>query len=448
MTVIALSDISTVAVSRETLCISLLELEHEFLATITQEDMNLLRYLTDTVSDLLWITGANMLGSPDPNLTLSSGLSRSLMLEQPSLRFCVLDIGRLVNLEQISTFNNIKRALTVDPRIDDKEFVQVDGILYTSRFLPYDNMNSLFRRRMKLEDPIQMESLSTAGPARLSISRPGVTDTLHFQQVRATETMPPAGFIDVEIKAVSLNAKDVYNISGHVETKRGTSSLEFCGVVRSVGLGAGDLQVGDRVVVMAPNHFTTIERVPAWAAHKMLPGEEYKVVCTLPVAYSTALYALHDRGHLRAGESVLIHAGAGAFGTATINVAKMIGATIYTTCSSPAKRRYLIEELKIPAEHIFSSRDVSFAEDIKRVTEGRGVDLIVNSLVGDLMHASWEILANFGRFIEVGKRELTNVGKLQSEHMEPLGFYGNRSILIFISGYVLKEYDFYGFRPK
>ncbi|KAI1350311.1 polyketide synthase [Xylaria sp. FL0043] len=417
VTVTSLADVSGVAVSRGTLCISLLELEHEFLATMSQEDMDRLRYLTDTVSTLLWITGANMLKDPDPNLTLSNGLSRALMLEQPSLRFCVLDVGLLDDLHLASTFDNIQRALTVFPEIDDKEFVQVDKILFTSRFLPCHDANKLLRRRMRFEDPIQKQNLTTTGPARLAISRPGVTETLHFQQIREMQTAPPPGFIDVEVKAVSLNAKDIYNISGHVETKGGTSALEFCGVVRTVGPDAGDsdIHVGDRVLVMAPNHFTTIERVPAWSVHEMLPGEDFDTLCTLPVAYGTALYALHDRGHLRTGESVLIHAGAGAFGTAAINIAKMIGATVYTTCSSPAKRRYLIDELKIPAEHIFSSRDISFAQGIKQVTKGRGVDLVVNSLVGDLMHASWDSLANFGRFVEIGKRELTNVGKLQMD---------------------------------
>ncbi|KAI0434399.1 polyketide synthase [Xylaria sp. FL1042] len=417
VTVTSLADVSAASVSRGTLCVSLLELEQEFLATMSQEDMDRLRHLTNAASNLLWITGASILRNPDPNLTLSNGLSRALMLEQPALRYCVLDIGRLDDLYLVSTFDNIQRALYTFPQIDDKEFVQVDRILFTSRFIPCHDTNRLLRRRMKFEDPIQKQNLITTGPARLTISRPGVTETLHFQQIREIQTAPPAGFIDVEIKAVSLNAKDIYNISGHVETKGGTSALEFCGVVRSVGqpVGDSDIHVGDRVLVMAPNHFTTIERVPAWSVHKMLPEEDYETLCTLPVAYGTALYALHDRGHLRAGESVLIHAGAGAFGTAAINISKMIGTTVYTTCSSPAKRHYLINELKIPAEHIFSSRDISFAEGIKQVTKGRGVDLVINSLVGDLMHASWESLANFGRFVEIGKRELTNVGKLQMD---------------------------------
>lgn len=389
--------------------------------------MESIKFLTNSISNLLWLTGAGMLDSPDPNLALSGGLSRALSLEKPSLRFCVLDLGPLGDINYTSSFENIQLALTVYGEIDDKEFIQVDGTLYTSRFIPDSAVNDLFRRRMSYQDPICREKLHACRPARLAVARPGVTDTLHLQEISPAPTgTPPAGFIDVQMTAVSLNAKDVYSVSGHVETKSGTAALEFCGVVKAVGPdddagqdaaghnGASRIRVGDRVVVIAPNHFTTTQRVPTWSAHKLLPWEDEETLCTLPISYATALYALHDRGHLRAGESVLIHAGAGALGTAAINLSRLIGATVYTTCSSEAKRRYLIDELGVSAGNIFNSRDTSFAEGVMAATGGRGVGLIINSLVGDHMHASWDCMASFGRFVEVGKRELVDAGKLPS----------------------------------
>ncbi|CAJ2508342.1 Uu.00g133680.m01.CDS01 [Anthostomella pinea] len=411
-----LADLRALPTSPDTICISLLEVERELLATMTPGDMDLLRSLTDFTTHLLWLTGANMLGdNPDPDLTLSSGISRALMMEQPSLRFSTLDLGSLGNLDLLASLDNAVRALATYEDVNDKEFIQVDDVLYTSRFAPNVSVNDLFRRRMGHQDPVQKGALSTSGPARLAIARPGITDTLHFQQIRSAATTPPAGFIDVEVKAVSLNAKDVYNISGHVETRSGTSALEFCGVVTAVALDVSEISVGDRVVVMAPNYFSTVERVPAWSAHRMLPGEDDTVLCTIPIAYATALYALLDRGRLRAGESVLIHAGAGAFGTAAIALAQHLGATVYTTCSTQAKRRYLTDELGVPPWRIFNSRNASFAEGIRTATGDRGVDLVINSLVGDLLHASWNCLANFGRFVEIGKRELVDIGKLQMD---------------------------------
>ncbi|KAF9776934.1 hypothetical protein IL306_004816, partial [Fusarium sp. DS 682] len=89
-----------------------------------------------------------------------------------------------------------------------------------------------------------------------------------------------------------------------------------------------------------------------------------------------------------------------------------IGAIVYTTAGSDVKREYLINELGVPPSHIFNSRDSTFVQGIMDATEGRGVDVILNSLVGDLMHDSWHCLSDFGRFVEVGKRELIDAGKL------------------------------------
>ncbi|KAF7539879.1 hypothetical protein G7054_g1806 [Neopestalotiopsis clavispora] len=423
--IVGLEKLHTIKVKDNDLAISLLEVESEFLASISPQAMDdLRRKITDVVPDLLWITGAGMLGnSPDPTLTLSSGLSRAVMLEQPRLRWSVLDIGSAlaqkqrhaspVKVEELCS--NVVSALVALSEADDCEFISVDGLMHISRYTPDVETNSLFRRRI---DPqmvkAETQTLASANPARLTIGRPGVTDTMYFQQTcePGDSEGPAEGYVDIEVKAVSLNAKDVYAMAGRVETRNKTTAFDFAGVVSAVGPGSS-LNVGTRVVAYAPFHIGTTARVPVGCVHALLDHESFTVVPTLLVVYATALYALHDRAHIRKGESVLIHAGSGGFGIAAIAVAKQLGATVYTTCGSQAKRDYLVKELGVPESHIFSSRDDSFVQGIATATGGRGVDVILNSLVGDLMHCSWEdCLADFGRFVEVGKRELIDAGRL------------------------------------
>lgn len=426
-----LSEIYTAGIDKNTICISLLEIETEFLATMEQDDMNRLRSVTNVVTDLLWITGTNMLSTSnesDPNLTLASGLSRALMVEQPSLRFSIVDIGKAHKFERDAPAicESLIRALIPFQDNDDKEFVYTKGLLYISRFGPDSELNSLFRRRLGMDEQLRKATLASAGLARLSIDKIGRTDTIYFQMLREHLTEPPAGFVDIAVKAVGLNAKDVYTLGGHVETRLGTTSCEFSGMVTAVAKDVTHVQPGDRVVVMLPNHFRTVEHVPSWTAHKLLPDEEYTAMAAIPVAFSTALYALHDRAQLQKGESVLIHAGSGALGIAAISIAQNAGAVVFATAGSQAKKDFLMEKFGLPASHIFSSRDTSFVDGVMAMTEGRGVDVVLNSLVGDLMHASWSCIANFGRFVEVGKRELVDAGALDMH-----GFLRNATFTAF-----------------
>ncbi|MCJ1468405.1 hypothetical protein MMC07_007033 [Pseudocyphellaria aurata] len=395
---------------------------------MSPQAMDHLRAVTDVVTDLLWVTGANMLGSePDPNLTLSNGLSRALMLEQPTLRWSVLDIGSAQKqlADQVKINNvcgDILKTLVARYEKDDCEFILENSLLHISRYSPDSRVNSLLRQRL---DPqtveVEKQTLAEINPARLTIDRPGVTDTMHFQQLcePGGDQAPPVGYLDIEIKAVSLNAKDVYAMSGRVETRDKTTGFDFSGVVAAIGPAINKdreqfpLQVGDRVVASAPFHIGTTARVPASCVHRLLDHEQFTVMPTLSLVYSTALYALNDRAHLRRGESVLIHAGSGGLGIAAITLAQNMGAVVYTTCGSQAKREYLINELGMAPAHIFSSRDASFVQGVIAATSRRGVDVIINSLIGDLMHDGWQsCLADFGRFVEIGKRELVDAGRL------------------------------------
>ncbi|KAL4884019.1 putative polyketide synthase [Aspergillus karnatakaensis] len=394
---ICLDDLDTMELPSHMSCICLLEIEHGLLTTINPTDMDRVRKLTDASSNLVWLTGANMLGSPRPDLTLCSGLSRTLMVEQPTLRFIVLDIGNTdlsLAEERDYTCRNIAGLLNISslssPTMNDREFIQSDSLLYISRFVPDFALNLLFRGHRHLEPP-RLSFLADSALCRLAISQPGMTDTIHFEQIWNLSKDPPVGYVDVALKAVALNAKDVYSLNGRVETRDAPT----------VGADPNlDLQLGDRVVALMPNHFSTVERIPAYAVHKMLPQEEHTVLPTLLTVYCTALYALRDRAHLRAGETVLIHSAAGAVGFAAIIVARRLNATIYAT------------EMGVPETHIFNSRDTSFVDGIMTATKGWGVDIILNSLVGDLLHASWACLAQFGRFVEIGKRELVDAGRL------------------------------------
>jgi len=130
---------------------------------------------------------------------------------------------------------------------------------------------------------------------------------------------------------------------------------------------------------------------------------------TVPVAYSTAFYALVVRGQIRAGETVLVHSGSGAIGQAAIRIALQRGCRVLTTVGSDAKRQYLRQIFpQLRDESFADSRDSNFWRRIRKTTGGRGVNVVLNSLSEDKLQSSVRLLARHGRFLEIGKFDLSN----------------------------------------
>jgi len=129
--------------------------------------------------------------------------------------------------------------------------------------------------------------------------------------------------------------------------------------------------------------------------------------------YATVVYALLDAGRLQPGMSVLIHSACGGVGLAAMEICNMLGAVdVFCTVGSERKISYLMEKYGIPREKIFSSRDAAFKDGVLQATGGEGVDLVLNSLSGELLHASWRCVAPNGKMLELGKRDLSGFGKL------------------------------------
>lgn len=130
---------------------------------------------------------------------------------------------------------------------------------------------------------------------------------------------------------------------------------------------------------------------------------------TVPVVYATAFYALVVRGRLRKGERLLVHSGSGGVGQAAIAIALHMGCEVFTTIGSQEKKAYLQQRFpQLQDKHFANSRNRSFEWDILRATKGRGVDVVLNSLAEEKLQASVRLLAQHGRFLEIGKFDLSN----------------------------------------
>jgi NADPH:quinone reductase-like Zn-dependent oxidoreductase/acyl carrier protein len=220
---------------------------------------------------------------------------------------------------------------------------------------------------------------------------------------------PEAGEVEIEVVTTGLNFRDVmWNLrllpeealeDGYAGPGLG---MECAGTIVRTGADVEGLAVGDRVLAFAPGAFASHLVVKTFAVSKLPSQLSFEDATTLPVAFLTAYYSLVHLAHLEPGETVLIHGGAGAVGLAAMQIAKHRGATVIATAGSGEKRALL---RSLGADFVCNSRTLAFAEEVMSFTNGKGVDVVLNSLAGEAMVRSMDCLKPFGRFIELGKRD-------------------------------------------
>ena len=259
---------------------------------------------------------------------------------------------------------------------------------------------------------------------RLQIRTPGDLQTM---ELVACDRVPPGpGQIEVAVTASSINFADVLVAFGRYPSFEGRLpqlGTDFAGVVTAVGPDVIDHKVGDHVGGISPNGcWGTFVTCDARMAVTLPPGLADEQAAAVTTAHATAWYGLNDLARINAGDKVLIHSATGGVGQAAIAIARAAGAEIFATAGSP-QRRELLHDMGI--EHVYDSRSVEFAEQIRRDTDGYGVDIVLNSATGAAQLAGLKLLALGGRFVEIGKRDIygdTRLGLFPFRRN--LAFYG------------------------
>jgi acyl transferase domain-containing protein/acyl carrier protein len=234
---------------------------------------------------------------------------------------------------------------------------------------------------------------------RLASGSPGVLDALRWEP--ADRPAPGPGEIEIEVRTHGLNFRDVLNALGVFGIEHPRFGGECAGIVARVGESVRDFAPGDRVLAFAPFSLQSYAVVPEFFAAPLPSGMTFAQAATVPVAFLTAEYGLRRLARLTHGQRALIHAAAGGLGLAAVQVARRVGAEIYATAGSERKREFL---RRLGVRHVFDSRSPAFRDDVLQATSGRGVDVVLNSLSGELIQMGLETLAPNGCFLEVGKR--------------------------------------------
>ena len=325
------------------------------------------------------------------------GLGRVLMNEQAAARCRLVDLSPEPTRDEVS-------ALAAELGSDDPE--EELALRGPRRFV---------RRlqRASLGAPAQQpgpEQLRAADSDRfcLAVDTPGTLASLVLRA--APDHDPGPGEVALRVRASGLNFRDVLLALGMLPDAAKAVSpapdllgIECSGVVLACGAGVDEFQPGDEVIALAWGSHGSRVLARASLTVPKPAALTFAEAASVTTAFVTADYALRHVARVEPGERVLIHSAAGAVGLAAIQCCERVGAEVFATAGTPEKRDHL---RSLGIEHVLDSRSLNFADEVRQRTDGHGVDVVLNSLAGEAMRASLDLLRPYGRFVELGKRDI------------------------------------------
>ncbi|WP_345944482.1 polyketide synthase dehydratase domain-containing protein, partial [Streptomyces sp. SID7804] len=281
------------------------------------------------------------------------GLLRAAHSENPT-RFALVDLDADARVESV---------LPLLPELlagGDAQFVVRDGDVLVGRL---DRVVTGAGLLPPAQSPWRLDSTAKGDLDALTlVPCPEVLDGPEGRQVR------------LEVRAAGLNFRDVLNALGMYPGEAGLLGAEAVGVVTATGPEATDFAPGDRVMGMVPGGLGTDVLIDERFLVRVPDGWTDEQAASMPLVFLTAYYGLIELAGLRAGESVLVHAGAGGVGMAAVQLARHLGAEVFATASEG--KWDTLRGLGLDDDHIASSRDLGFEEKFRAVTGGRGVDVV------------------------------------------------------------------------
>lgn len=261
-----------------------------------------------------------------------------------------------------------------------------------------------YGRRMARGQASIRKDLAPAIPMRLQTRERGHLDTLQFGPFELPALNK--GEVLIKTSAAGMNFRDVLKALGIYPGEAPDARMfgdEVGGTVLEVGEGVTHVAPGDRVFGLAAFGLATHAIARGADLCKIPDGISFEEAATMPVVFMTSWHSMANVARMRKGEWILVQSGAGGVGMAAIQIAQYMGVEVIATAGNPAKRA-LLETLGV--KHVLDSRRADFTEAVMAITNRRGVDVVLNSLASEAIPMGMACLAEFGRFIEIGKRDI------------------------------------------
>ncbi len=339
-------------------------------------------------------------------MSLITGVARTLRAENSTITLVTIDLDFKTPISADTNVCCISRLFSslwdsVNLRVPDLEYASKEGLLFIPRLVKQNKLNNMFANQDKESIAVLLPFSQLGRPLKLEVGVPGMLNTLQFVDDPDAIKDLKEEEVEIVVKALGLNFVDIIIAMGQISDT--VLGAEYSGVVTRVGKNVTRCKPGNRVVTWRVECHNNYVQNPESIVQLIPDDISYESAASIPIIYCTVYYSLYHVARLQKGESILIHSAAGGVNQAAIILAKHLGANIFTTVE---KKNLIIEQYGIPNDHIFYSRDLGFVKGIMRMIDKHGVDVVLNSLAGEALRETWHCIAMFGRFVELGKKDM------------------------------------------
>ncbi|KAI0444713.1 polyketide synthase [Xylaria telfairii] len=380
-------------------CIILTDLESPILRHPSAEVLASLKHIIARSNRILWLSKD---GSINPDYELVAGFARVIRAEHPGLKFITISFDDVDNIPILADIT--MKILRTSYTSTENSFRVINGIVHIARVVPANFISKHVQAQTSSFEAVEERFGTDQRALSLQIGSLSQLDTLRYEDDLVFEAQIAEHDVEFKVMATGMSFRDLALVLGQVGGDV-VPGIEAAGIVTRAGSDAM-FKVGDRVLGLSTSGtMKTYARTCDAFLTKVPEQMSWAEAASTSFASSAAYAVLAEHANIQDGDTILIHSATGGFGQAAIQLANLHGAEVFVTAGTQEKQDFLHTTYGIPRSHIFSSRDTSFKEGVRLLTQSRGVDIVLNCLSGDGIMASWDCVAPFGRFVELGLKD-------------------------------------------
>ncbi|KAJ5021191.1 hypothetical protein J3E71DRAFT_186571 [Bipolaris maydis] len=379
----------------------------ELLSSSSIEQFEAIKRIFTQSNKLLWVTSGRGQGSRRPESNMITGLARTARTENGAAKLVTLDLDDEDKLSRNDATNVISAILkrsflgNEQQHMAESEYVERKGIITIPRLSVDDTLNQALDSYLN-PTAKEVQLLHHKGIVFSLLDRSDSRKPFSFQEIAFDDELEE-NEIRIEVKAMTLVSGNRVNIL----------TQDISGVVVKVGDQVSGLLPGDRVFGSVSNRVSNSYKGRASAFQKIPDGVPFEIAVSYPTAYSTAYYAIYRLAHVSKADNVFVSSAATPVGRALIDLCGRIGAKVYVGVSTDKEAFFMESALHFPKDQIIYNNEERSVAALIANTQGHGMDVIFNSLAGEILQTCWNCIAPYGRFIELGTQDLIENSRLE-----------------------------------